>query len=147
MRNAMSKIYGWIENGNTMAPYYDFIPNNNWTMEELRRKQKEILSDIESLDLGKRNSTIESWLALISALPETLCRVLINELKLNNHICSLSSENWPNNGSIVVRLANRFASENHEISSNLIWREVNDSHYCIEEISERENNIEHLLIY
>ena len=71
--------------------------------------------------------------------------ILLSEMKEGNFIKSVSNTDWPNNGSIVIVLANRFHDEN-KCTPGTSWRELNDSHYCNEEISQTYKDVEHILI-
>jgi hypothetical protein len=79
-------------------------------------------------------------------MPKELLGILIIELKLGNEMVGIGIGKWPNQESIVVNLRNRFSEQSKVYSIKTIWRSLNDRHYCSEEIAQKENGIEHLLI-
>ncbi len=96
-------------------------------------------------NIENKYAKTEPWIKEINKLPNDLISILENELKHGNLITSISNTNWPNEGSIVVKLKNRFAKESKNVESTK-WRLLNDPHYCNEEISQILENIEFLLI-
>ncbi|KAB8042315.1 hypothetical protein [Janthinobacterium aquaticum] len=130
----------WKNNGSLINPLYDFIPAQPENEKNINLENKKIISGIEN------NETKNSpWVAEIKKLPYNLLCILLEELKSGNSIISINSSNWPQNGSIVVKLRKGFKKENKNIKGTK-WRLLNDPHYCNEEITEILNDIEFLII-
>lgn len=59
-------------------------------------------------------------------------------------LIAIYSSNWPDEGSVVALLSNKFRTK--KFDKDLHFRELNDPHYCNEEISYVEDNVTHLII-
>lgn len=136
----------WRDNSNEHALLYSFSPPSSWTEDRIEAEQSLIARYLQ----GPESTTVKEeslgWLNLVKSLPPKLLDVLVLELKSGNKIDSISSSDWPNPGSIVVNLKNRFNTANHNFSPETYWRCLDDPHYCREEISQTANGIEHLII-
>jgi hypothetical protein len=134
----------WVNNGTEFEPHYNFTIPSDWSKDKIDMELKEILHCVESngaCDIGCRYE----WMDLLRELPQSLLEVLCGELREGNVIISIASENWPNSGSIVVTLRSIFRN-NSNLPASVNFREVNDPHYCKQEICQRRNDIEYLLI-
>ena len=119
---------------------YDFMPPNFLGLDKLIFMNKKNTGNIKN-----KYIRIEPWTKEVDKLPDDLKLILISELRHGNLITSISSTNWPQEGSIVVKLKDRFRKESKNIATTK-WRLLNDPHYCNEEISQTLENIEFLLI-
>jgi hypothetical protein len=106
-------------------------------------KFAQVLSAAENSANG---SNLPDWYALAKKLPKSLQKVLVSEIGFGNTVIGIGSSNWPNVGSIVVNIANRFNSVSRTISPDVHWRNLDDPHYCREEISQKDLGVEHLII-
>lgn len=127
----------WKNNGTKENPIYDFIYPGSWSEEKVLEKNKKNIEKI-------KNKKCE-WTNHLEHMPKNIMAALINEIEQGNILKSISKNNWPNNGSIVVRFRDKFHEKNKKLNG-IQWRELNDPHYCTEEIAEIFNNIEYLLI-
>ena len=84
------------------------------------------------------------WLILLKKLPKKIKNCLLNEISLGNSLIALHSSDWPDEGSVVALLSNKFRTK--EFDKDLHFRALNDPHYCKEEISYIEDNVTHLMI-
>jgi len=83
-------------------------------------------------------------LELLKKLPEKLKICLFNEISLGNSLIALHYLNWPEQGSVVALLSKNFRMK--EFDKDLHFRELNDPHYCKEELSYVEGSVTHLII-
>ncbi|MDN2698334.1 hypothetical protein O0882_18625 [Janthinobacterium sp. SUN073] len=127
----------WKNNGTKENPIYDFTYPTSWEEEEIFKENKKNIEKI-------KNKNIE-WAKQLEHMPNNIMTALINEMENGNVLKSISKNNWPNNGSIVVSFRDKFHEENKKLKG-IQWRELNDPHYCKEEIAEIFNKIEYLLI-
>lgn len=127
----------WKNNGTKENPIYDFTYPTSWEEEEIFEENKKNIEKI-------KNKNIE-WAKQLEHMPNNIMTALINEMENGNVLKSISKNNWPNNGSIVVSFRDKFHEENKKLKG-IQWRELNDPHYCKEEIAEIFNKIEYLLI-
>ncbi|OFJ48204.1 hypothetical protein BA896_003610 [Janthinobacterium lividum] len=77
-------------------------------------------------------------------LPNKLKTLLLDEISFGNALIALHSSDWPEKGSVVALLSNKFKTK--EFDKDLHFRALNDSHYCKEEISYIEDKVTHLII-
>ncbi|MBB5606801.1 MULTISPECIES: hypothetical protein [unclassified Janthinobacterium] len=133
----------WKNNSLDNKPSYIFSPPTEWNKDAIETENNEYIEEIcrENKTYTEKNE----WIKEIKNIPEKLIAILLSEMKKGNFIKKISASDWPNRGSIVVVLANRFHNKNKNIPGTS-WRELNDSHYCNEEISETYKDIEHILI-
>ncbi|NVI83189.1 hypothetical protein [Janthinobacterium sp. BJB401] len=106
--------------------------------------QQRILASIKNSDTFFPKASEIRWLNLLKKLPRKLKICLINEISFENTLIALHSSGWPDEGSVVALLSNRFRTK--EFDKDLHFRALNDAHYCKEEISYFEDNVTHLMI-
>ena len=106
--------------------------------------QQRIIEFIKNSDTFFPKASEIRWLILLKKLPKKIKNCLLNEISLGNSLIALHSSDWPDEGSVVALLSNRFSTK--EFDKDLHFRELNDPHYCKEEISYIEDNVTHLMI-
>ena len=106
--------------------------------------QQRIKEYIKSNDTFSPTSDEIRWINLLEKLPTKMKSILLHEISFKNELIALYSSDWPEKGSVVALLSNNFRTK--EFDKDLHFRELNDPHYCKEEISYIENNITHLII-
>ncbi|WP_158301296.1 hypothetical protein [Janthinobacterium sp. BJB426] len=106
--------------------------------------QQRIVASIKNSDTFFPKASEIRWLNLLKKLPRKLKICLINEISFENTLIALHSSGWPDEGSVVALLSNRFRTK--EFDKDLHFRALNDAHYCKEEISYVEDNVTHLMI-
>jgi len=142
----MKKNNAWKDNcsGNTLQ--YDFFPPKAWdsdrVLEECRKNIELLRGNFDE----HTNPKELNWLSLAQKLPKELLHALIIELENENQIIGIGSSNWPNPGSIVVNIRNRFCAESKNSSPNISWRSLDDPHYCKEEMNQIYQGTEYLII-
>lgn len=138
--------HGWVNNGTALVPHFNFSPPKHWSTEQILSEQRKIIAIIEEPNTKLFESNSYEWLRLIQNMPNTLKKILLSELQHKNKIVSISRNDWPNPGSIVINVSDRFQETNRTAYPYTHWRLLNDPHYYREEISESCNGIEYLLI-
>ena len=106
--------------------------------------QQRIVASIKNSDTFFPKTSEIRWLNLLKKLPRKLKICLLNEISFENTLIALYSSDWPDEGSVVALLSNKFRTK--EFDKDLHFRELNDAHYCKEEISYVEDNVTHLII-
>jgi hypothetical protein len=106
--------------------------------------QQRIIESINNSDVFYPKASEIHWLNLLKKLPKKIKNCLLNEISLGNSLIALHSSDWPDEGSVVALLSNKFRTK--EFDKDLYFRELNDPHYCKEEISYIEDNVTHLII-
>ena len=106
--------------------------------------QKRIIEFIKNSDCFFPKSSEIGWLILLKRLPEKLKIYLLDEITLGNSLITLNYSDWPEKRSVVALLRNKFRKM--EFDKDIHFRELNDPHYCKEEISYVEDNVTHLII-
>jgi len=106
--------------------------------------QQRIIEFIKNSDTFFPKASEIRWLILLKKLPKKIKNCLLNEISLGNSLIALHSSDWPDEGSVVALLSNRFSTK--EFDKDLHFRALNDAHYCKEEISYVEDNVTHLMI-
>lgn len=137
----MSKDPAWQNNSNSDLLQYDFTPPAEWPPERVAAAQAQIAERLARTD-GAADSAAPGWLRL----PDGLRAALIAELRAGNQLTGIGSAGWPNEGSIVVTLGERFSAARQAPPEGVAWRELNDPHYCREELSQKVAAVEFLII-
>ena len=106
--------------------------------------QQRIVASIKNSDTFFPKASEIRWLNLLKKLPRKLKICLLDEISFENTLIALYSSDWPDEGSVVALLSNKFRTK--EFDKDLHFRELNDPHYCKEEISYVEDNVTHLII-
>lgn len=106
--------------------------------------QQRIVASIKNSDTFFPKASEIRWLNLLKKLPPKLKICLLDEISFENILIALYSSDWPDEGSVVALLSNKFRTK--EFDKDLHFREPNDAHYCKEEISYVEDNVTHLII-
>ena len=106
--------------------------------------QQRIIEFIKNSDTFFPKASEIRWLILLKKLPKKIKNCLLNEISLGNSLIALHSSDWPDEGSVVALLSNKFRTK--EFEKDLHFRAFNDPHYCKEEISYVEDNVTHLMI-
>ena len=106
--------------------------------------QQRIVASIKNSDAFFPTASEIRWLILLKKLPKKIKNCLLNEISFGNSLIALHSSDWPDEGSVVAMLSNKFRTK--EFDKDLHFRELNDEHYCKEEISYVEHNVTHLII-
>jgi hypothetical protein len=133
----------WKNNGNGDLLQYDFLPPSAWSSERIAAEQLAIAALVEGAD---SDGGAAAWLTLARRLPPPLRSALIAELRSGNQLAGIASQGWPNDGSIVVNMRERFSVARHEPPLEVSWREPNDPHYAREELSQKVDSVEFLII-
>ena len=141
----MKKDLAWKDNSNGDLLQYDFSPPSEWTRERVAAEQAEIAKVLEGSDADSASSA-PAWLRLAIRLPDALRAALVTELRAGNQLAGIGSTGWPNEGSIVVNLRERFSAVRQAPPPGVVWRELNDPHYCREELSQKVDSVEFLII-
>ena len=106
--------------------------------------QQRIVASIKNSDTFFPKASEIRWLNLLKKLPRKLKICLLDKIYFENTLIALYSSDWPDEGSVVALLSNKFRTK--EFDKDLHFRELNDAHYCKEEISYVEDNVTHLII-
>lgn len=141
----MVKKYIWKNNGSENAPHYDLILPRGRGGDILTSLNNEIIAHLGGAGRVVGNSA--GPVEILKSMPKEMQEVLLIEMRdFGNSIISISRENWPNENSIVVCLANKFSEKSKSVSKNVVWRKLSDPHYCEEEMSQNVEGTEYLLI-
>jgi hypothetical protein len=135
----------WKDNSSGELLQYDFFAPADWTSEEACAAQAAIADSIEAA-AADAGVPAHAWLDLARRLPAPLRAALVAELRAGNQLVGIGSAGWPNEGSIVVNLRERFSAARQAPPGALAWRQLDDSHYAREELSLRVDSVEHLII-
>lgn len=122
----------------------DCYPPVDWTDQQIAEHHAAIIALIEGSADGA--ALIPPWLGLVRQLPDGLRNALLDELRAGNGLCQVNLANWPSEGSIVVNMRNRFSAASQAPPPGVRWNDVNDIHYCMEELSQKVGLVEHLII-
>lgn len=135
----------WKDNSSGDLRQYDFSPPENWTPERVAQEQAAIQDSLTALD-GADGPAEEGWLGLARDLPQALRAALMLELRAGNQLRAIGSTHWPQQNSIVVNVRDRFGAAKDQLPPEVRWRRLDDPHYCREELSQRVDAVEHLII-
>ena len=122
---------------------YDFLPPGHWSSERIAAEQSAIAALLEGAD---SDGAAPAWLKLARRLPAPLRTALIAELHAGNQLAGIASQGWPNDGSIVVNMRERFSAARREPPPGVLWRAPEDPHYAREELSQKVGSVEFLII-
>ena len=122
----------------------DCYPPVDWTDQQIAEKHAAIIALIEGAN--DRATPISPWLGLVRQLPDGLRKALLDELKAGNGLCQVNLADWPNEGSIVVNMRNRFSVARHAPPPGVRWDDINDIHFWMEQLSQKVDFVEHLII-
>jgi len=159
----MDNDSGWIDNSDGDHQQYDFWRPGAWTGERAAREQAAIIALIEGVDAAAAPdadadpdaaaasrsdaaSSAPGWLGLVKRLPAALRTALLIELRAGNRLAGIGSSGWPNDGSIVVNLRERFSAARQALPGDVAWRALDDPHYAREELSQKAGGVEFLVI-
>ena len=141
----MKQEQAWRNNSSGSILQYDFAPPPHWTSDRIVAEQTKLATQIDAAD-GTIRRTEPGWLRLAKELPEQLRGALVEELLAGNHLSGIGRTGWPNEGSIVVKLRERFSTARHSRRPDVVWRTLDDPHYCREELSQTVDSVEFLII-
>ncbi len=133
----------WRNNSSGDLLQYDFLPPSHWPSERIAAEQLAIADLIEGAD---SDGAAQTWLTLARRLPSALRAALVAELRSGNQLAGIASQGWPNDGSIVVNMRERFSAARRETPPGVLWREPNDPRYAREELSQKVGSVECLII-
>ena len=133
----------WKDQGQGELLQYDFIAPNDWSSAQVAAEQAAIAA---ALAEPNGEGTAPAWLMLARRLPASVQAALIAELRSGNQIAGIASQGWPHDGSIVVTLRERFSAARQAPPAGVTWRELNDPHYAREELSQKVDAVEFLII-
>lgn len=121
---------------------FDCAPQDTWPPSRLAKERSAMIALLE-----REGPTDEQgWLNLACRLPAELRSALIKELAAGNWIISISDTGWPDPGSVVVTMRERFHATRQALPQGVSWRAVDIPHYWREELIENSGGIEFLLI-
>ncbi len=141
----MENDSAWKETRSGDLMQCDFARPPDWTSERVAAAQEEFAALIEKSDWDARVPA-PGWLQLARRLPSALRAALVAELRAGNVLTGIGSSGWPNDGSIVVNMRERFSAARRAPSAGVVWRELNDPHYAREELSQKVDSVEFLII-
>ena len=133
----------WQNNSSGDLLQYDFLAPGHWSSERVAEEQSAIAALLEGADSG---GGAPAWLTLARRLPPALRTALIAELHAGNQLAGIASQGWPNDGSIVVNMRERFSAARQALPPGVAWRAPNDPHYAREELSQKIGSVEFLII-
>jgi hypothetical protein len=137
----------WKKNGAGTIEQYDFSPPRNWDQERIREEMELVTQALRSVRNMENHEFAAGWLRLARQLPQALRLALIFELELGNVMKGIGRSGWPNEDSIVVNVSERFnLASRQKVLSEVRWRRLDDPHYCREELSQKVNGVEYLII-
>jgi hypothetical protein len=122
-----------------MFNHYFGYPNKH-SENHITKENKNIIKMLNS------NEEVPQWINVLRELPKELLEALIVELKMKNFIIDIGKSNYPDEGSIVVTLKNKFCEVAKKYSPKVVYHNPNDPHYWREELSQNHEGICHLLI-
>lgn len=135
----------WQDNSDGDILQFDFVPPPHWTLERIAAAQQEIAASVEDPD-DHADLPVPEWLRLVRRLPAGLRSALVAELRAGNWLVGIGSSGWPSKDSVVVNLRERFSVARKEATAGVTWRELNDPHYCREELSQNVDGLQFLVI-
>lgn len=141
----MDRNAAWIDNSDGDLLQFDFHPPTHWTRAQVVSEQMACVARLQDPD-PEPDTALPGWLALARRLPEALRVALVAELRAGNQLTGIGSTGWPNDGSIVVNLRERFSTARQALPPGVAWREPDDPHYAREEMSQKDGAVEFLLI-
>lgn len=139
----MDKDSGWIDNSEDALLQYDFFAPRHWTRERAVAEQAAIA---ESIAAPAAEAGAPGWLQLTRRLPAPLRAALVAELRAGNALTGIGSTGWPDVGSIVVNLRDRFTVAREAPPPGVVWRAGSDPHYAREELIQQAGAVTHLVI-
>jgi len=144
-REMMNKDRIWKNNSSGTLMQYDFSPPRYWTDDRIKEVQLAFASQIEDAN-GVVTPSVPGWLHLVQRLPEGIRMALVAELRAGNRLSSIGATGWPNDDSIVINMRERFSATRTQPPPGVVWRAINDPRYCREELSERADAVDFLII-
>lgn len=141
----MENDLAWSDHSDGDLLQYDFSPPGGWPGERVAAHQIAIAAMLDGPDPGA-GASVPGWLRLAARLPAALRTALAAELRAGNQIAGIGSTGWPDNGSVVVNMRRRFTVARHAPPAGVSWRDIEDPHYACEEIRQKADSVEFLLI-
>lgn len=135
----------WKDNSDGELLQFDFAPPSRWTPERVAAEQAAIAALLEQSH-PVPGEPAPAWLPLLKRLPAALRTALIAELRAGNQVTGIASTGWPSEGSIVVNMRERFTAARRALPPAVVWRELDDPHYAREELSQKVDAVEFLII-
>lgn len=127
----MRRESAWRDHGGGAMLQYDFVPPAQWSGARVAEEQLAIADAIA----GDAEAGDEGWLQLARRLPPALRKALVAELRAGNRLAGIGAAGWPDEGSIVVNLRDRFVTARHVLPPGVRWRQLDDPRYAREEMS------------
>ena len=141
----MENELAWKDNSDGDLLQYDFSPPSGWSEERVAAEQAAIAAMLDGSHTVAGAST-PGWLRLAARLPGALRAALVAELLAGNRIAGIGSMGWPDDGSVVVNMRRRFTVARQAPLPGVVWRESQDPHYAREELSQKVDSVESLII-
>ncbi|MDR3323225.1 MAG: hypothetical protein LBS89_03375 [Zoogloeaceae bacterium] len=128
------KVWRMQVHGNGAIYCWLSLPKD-WNAARIAHEYRKILVALLNIEYITPTEGQE-WLGIAQKMPKELRGILIDELKAGNCFSRIEIANWPHKGSIVVALPKRFQKSSRNYSPQTFWRDLNDPHYCTEEIAQ-----------
>lgn len=137
-----SGMHMWKNKSVGDSQIFDCTPPDTWRASRLAKERSAMIALLER----RMPTDDQGWLNLAWRLPAGLRSALIKELAAGNWIVSISDTGWPQPGSVVVTMRERFHVARQAPPQGVLWRVVNVPHYWREELSENSGGTDFLLI-
>ncbi len=143
----MKHIPGWIDNSGDGGMQFDYFPQAGWADPGVAATMQQMAGLIaDAVDARLDAAGAPGWLQLILKMPDRLRGVLVAELRAGNFLSGVGSIDWPDHGSIVVNMRDRFTVARRAPPEGVMWRASDAPHFAREEVMQRQGAIAHLLI-
>ena len=141
----MENDSAWIDNSDGELLQFDFFAPGHWTNERVGAEQAAIADLIEGVNVDVP-APAPRWLQLAGRLPGPLKAALLAELRAGNQLTGIGSAGWPDAGSVVVNMRDRFSAARRAPPDGVTWRPLQDPHYGREELRQQVGTAEFLVI-
>lgn len=136
---------GWKKEPGNSGITYRFSPPSNWSAKRIKEELLLIVNRVDKLSIDD-NADLAELPCLINKIPDELRAALRSELQAGNRIASVMSIGWPQTGSVVVEVENRFSVARHSKSDKVIWSKVSAPQYWREDLSQKVGETDFLIL-
>ncbi len=134
---------GWTRGSTPQGTHFAYVQAGHESADDITAAAAEMATQIRT----RQSDGVEAddWVALILRMPEGLRNVLLDQLDRGNLLRSIST-GWPHPDSIVALFRDCFDVAAQDLPPGVLLEIVNDPRQWRENISEKKDGQEHMLM-
>lgn len=140
----MSEKSAWKRFHTSVGFQYDYPDALALSEDEAAAAAAHVARQIRACKSGTEGA--QGWVLLVLQLPESLQKVLLDQLDRGNLMTGIGQSGWPTDASIVAKMRDRFGGDGRVFPAEVTWTLVNDPRQWREDVSQTVAGQEHMLM-